>query len=939
VNIALAALGGRVVNPADVADKHWRVSNLLDGFPIIRGASVVETSLGWRATAPTFPQELVVAFHGNREATVAAVVIDTTADGSTDNTSVIPKDVEVWASTAATPDGFTRVAAATLEPAAKEQVLRFAPVHARYIKLVVFGTHGNRPAEIGELQIYEPANVPSIAADVPRNLVLPALGGSIVDFTSQLRDGVATELVDDRVSDAIGWCSAIGPLGAASHLPQEFTFAFRDHRSAFIDRIVIDPTSGMRYFGGVRPNKKTWIKTVELLASTTNAWDGFESLGVLSVPAEAKPVTLPVRRAMRYVKLRILENNGAEQTTLGEVQVIEGASAGERSILMGRSASATSAGGRTAGSEVAARREREPNDTVAQADPMQPGVAVGGRLSPAGDQDFFSLPASTSAGRQALTLDLEGVPAIRTHINVVDRSGRLRQGWDPAQVSGTRARFSLLVDPGDVWLRVTQPPGAEVVIWDRSGSMAKSAKDLEAGLRQYIDRVEPGDQVNLVRFDASVDVLLKAFTSDRAALAAALKGKMIAGGGTAIYDAVGKGIELLRPVSGNRSIILMTDGEDTSSRTDPPTFWRTLAVEHVRLYVIGFGAGLRSFVARSGATADRVLSNAATSTGGRFLIASTSGELAAFYRQLAEELHAPATYALSTRMSGAVGALSVTAVGGKLASVAAPQQIELVLDASGSMKRRIGAKSMMDIARQVLSKAVSGLPDDAQVALRVYGHRVPEGRPEACHDTQLVVPFGKLNRPRLLAQINAVKALGTTPIAYAIQAAAADFSKKPGQKMLIIVTDGQEECGGDPEAAAATLRAQGADVTLNIVGFGLTTAKEREVMSKVAGAAGGRYFAAKDGTALDSALEQALAVGYEVVDGAGEVAARGIVGSDAVQLPEGVYTVLVRSAGAPIAAEHVQIVANQSTAVELQKEGSEVHVRVVASGSSTNKPR
>lgn len=46
VNIALAALGGHVVSPADVADKHWRASNLIDGYPIIRGAGAVETSLG-----------------------------------------------------------------------------------------------------------------------------------------------------------------------------------------------------------------------------------------------------------------------------------------------------------------------------------------------------------------------------------------------------------------------------------------------------------------------------------------------------------------------------------------------------------------------------------------------------------------------------------------------------------------------------------------------------------------------------------------------------------------------------------------------------------------------------------------------------------------------------------------------------------------------------
>lgn len=46
MNIALAALGGHVVSPADVADKHWRASNLIDGYPIIRGAGAVETSLG-----------------------------------------------------------------------------------------------------------------------------------------------------------------------------------------------------------------------------------------------------------------------------------------------------------------------------------------------------------------------------------------------------------------------------------------------------------------------------------------------------------------------------------------------------------------------------------------------------------------------------------------------------------------------------------------------------------------------------------------------------------------------------------------------------------------------------------------------------------------------------------------------------------------------------
>jgi hypothetical protein len=50
-NLALAVLGGRIATPAESADREWRVSNLLDGFPVIRGLGKIETSLGWRSEA------------------------------------------------------------------------------------------------------------------------------------------------------------------------------------------------------------------------------------------------------------------------------------------------------------------------------------------------------------------------------------------------------------------------------------------------------------------------------------------------------------------------------------------------------------------------------------------------------------------------------------------------------------------------------------------------------------------------------------------------------------------------------------------------------------------------------------------------------------------------------------------------------------------------
>jgi Mg-chelatase subunit ChlD len=936
LNVALAAFGGHVVSPAAGKDKRWAPANLVDGFAVIRGGGNIETSFGWRPDAPGFPQELVFAFRDEREATIAGVTIDTATGDASRDVKVIPKDVEVWVSQTSASEGFTRVAAASLEAETKEQLLAFTPVRARYVKLVILGTHGKAPPQLGELQIHEAGSGPSIVADLPKNLLLPALGGSIVQFSSQYSSGVAAELIDGKADYESGWTSDTGPLGPATHVPQEFTFAFRDHRSAFIDRIVLDPRSGMRLYTGPRPATRFWAKSIELLASDTSARSGFTPIGTYAIPAEPKPVVVPTGRAMRFLKLRILESYGGPRTTFGEVQAIEGKGPQDASILMGPSQPiARAADVKVPGGETAARREREPNNALAQAESLDSGVAVGGGLTPAGDQDFFLLK-STATERQAVTVDIEGQPTIRTRVGVLDQKGRLRFEWDPSRAVGARARFSLLTDPGDIVLRMTQPPGAQVVVWDTSGSMQGRTKELDVALRQYLNQVQPGDAVNLVRFDDTVEVLLKEFTSDRSTLTAALRNKVYAGGGTAIYDAVTKAVGLLEGVTGHRAIVLMTDGEDLSSRTPPAAFWRAIQQEQVHVYAIGLGSGLRSFVAPAGATAARVLANTALSTGGRYLYANEPQQLASFYQQIAEELHAPPTYAIAARASAAVGTVTVKAVGERLASVSAPQQVELILDASGSMRRRIGAKSMMDIARDVLTNVVRGLPDDTQVALRIYGQRVAEGRPGDCEDSRLAVPLGKLDRQRLLTQIAGAQALGTTPIAYSIEAAAADFGTRPGPKMIIVVTDGKEECGGNPEAAAAKLREKGMDVTLNIVGFGLTSDADRDAMTKVSAAGGGRYFSARDGSALRSALEQAMAVPYDVVDTAGEVVGTGVTGTG-VQVPEGVYTVRVQSAGAPVTAEHVAVVANQVTTVELKKDGQQVGIKVVAPASPSGK--
>lgn len=928
VNIALAALGGRVLLPAEPADHDpvWRAANLIDGFPLIRGIGTIGNSFGWKPNAemPAFPYEIVVGFRTNREATVNAVVVDTASNDNVAGSAGVPKDVEVWASTTSHTAGFTKVISAVLPQGAGETVVKLPPTRAKYIKLVIVSSYdaGVRP-QLGELQVYEAADAASIVADVPKNLLLPALGGSFIRFTSQDRDGEAYRLVDGELGERAGWSSGAREPGGANYFPHELTFAFRDLRPANIERVELEPLSGMVFsVGTAARNTTTWPHTIEI--QTADTLDTFQTLRTVTIPTDGKTIKVPIGRTIRYLRVRILDNNGGDATTFGEIRAFE---ATGPTILTGRQipleradASAVASGG-----ETSSRREKEPNNARAEADKLDSPGPVGGTITPSTDRDVFLVPGAGKTGKQTVTVAVEGRPVIRTRIAVIDSAGVTRYELDPTKVRGTSTKFSVITDAGDVALSTTQPAASQVVIWDTSGSMEQRVADLDKALRAYLGQLAPSDLVQLIRFDDVIEVLMKDFTADKAALVTALTDKVYANGGTSIYDAVVKGIETLDKITGSRAIVMLTDGEDTTSTLDPSAFWRALDKGGTRLYTIGLGNGLRNYVVRAGATAERVLANAALATDGRYSFVADSARLGAMYAEIGAELRAPATYAIAASVASGTGTVAVKSIGDMLA---VPPRVELVLDASGSMKRKTGGGSMMDAARSVLTELVQRLPAGATVALRLYGHRVPEGRPNACEDSELVVPFGPLDRKQLTATIKKVTALGTTPIAYSLTQAGADLADAKGPTMLILVTDGKEECAGDPIAAMSALRAAGLAVTLNVVGFGLTDAADRDAMTKLAITGGGRFFDAQGAAGLKSAVDQAMAVPFVVVDATGTVVGRGIVGGAAVTVPTGDLSVRLETAATPLVIDHVVVAPGKVTTVELNKDGDKVASRV-----------
>lgn len=188
--------------------------------------------------------------------------------------------------------------------------------------------------------------------------------------------------------------------------------------------------------------------------------------------------------------------------------------------------------------------------------------------------------------------------------------------------------------------------------------------------------------------------------------------------------------------------------------------------------------------------------------------------------------------------------------------VASSNALEVILDMSGSMNKRLPTgESRIDAARTVLmALADTAFPQGVPMALRVFSHL----EPNRCH-MALELPLEPFNADVFKCEVASFEPnlLSGTPLADSIAAAGQDLAGATGRRRVLLVTDGVESCGGDPEAAIRALRAGGPDVTIDIIGFAVEEEGAAERFRVWAGL-GGQYYDTRSGQELAGALEQAL---------------------------------------------------------------------------------
>lgn len=155
--------------------------------------------------------------------------------------------------------------------------------------------------------------------------------------------------------------------------------------------------------------------------------------------------------------------------------------------------------------------------------------------------------------------------------------------------------------------------------------------------------------------------------------------------------------------------------------------------------------------------------------------------------------------------------------------VAKPTYVLFVFDASNSMVAKHQNTSRIEGAKELFYKFIDSLSRDKtmQFALRMYGHTV-KYPPGDCNDSKLVVPFGAGNIAQIKAKVKEAKPTGITPIEHSLTESANDFKDNKSNNIVILITDGIEECGGDPCKARQKLMEKGIIFKPFIIGIGLT---------------------------------------------------------------------------------------------------------------------
>lgn len=779
-----------------------------------------------------------------------------------------------------------------LSPTPRAQPIVFAaPVLAsrlRFTALEAWG--GGAPATLSGLSVLTPPE----SLPEARDLALPELGGH-----------AASASVSDAplVGEAAQWPGGGARFLAAEGERAEWVMQFHESRAAPIASIAA--TADLT----TPPEQRFGALSVEAsLQGPAGPWTPIGEL-TFAAGAEQARLDLPELLWARALRFSGTAPEGGSVAAPASIAVIEDRGAANGGTILGEW------GERSSDALYESLHPPPPPEAGLPGGPSAddpqplPPETLGSGLIALGESAWYRLDPPPEALGLVLTEEGEGA-----EWSLADRSG--------APVALTRKPIGFAADlapeGGPYLLRVAKPPDAIVVAWDTSLSVGAFTPMIMAAVREMATGLEAGAQsMNFAPFRGGDPEGLQPLLQNFAAAPAEAWGALQAYSGidtdSDAEAALIVALRALAPEPGRRVVVLIADAAFTSSRSQ--AVWSMIDGLKPRIFALRIPSFGDERAARAQAAQ---MQDWAAATGGFHRLFAAPGDASRAFRDIAQILRRPAPYRFVWRAETSApepGRIAVSRPAGAAAKPSSDRAVAVILDASGSMLQRRDGQRKIDVAKAALSAMVeTALPQGAQFALRVFG----VGGSGSCA-SEALLRLAPLDPAEALASIAGIQAVdgAKTAIAASLRAVPEDMAAVAGEKLVVLITDGEETCDGDPLAEIEALRAAGLDVRVNIVGFDLNDAALKRQFGDWAAAGGGDFLDAADAESLRAAIVAALAPGYRILDAQGREVAAGGVDGPAKDLPTGFYRVEVAERP-PRVFEGVEVRPGELTILSLQ---------------------
>ena len=190
------------------------------------------------------------------------------------------------------------------------------------------------------------------------------------------------------------------------------------------------------------------------------------------------------------------------------------------------------------------------------------------------------------------------------------------------------------------------------------------------------------------------------------------------------------------------------------------------------------------------------------------------------------------------------------------------EDVMIVFDASGSMSGNMvqglfSAVTRIDEVRKALAQVLPAATKFRKVGLITYGPG-----PYAQCNVELNFPPIPNAAERIMSVVNALNPAGKTPLVDGVMAAAKVLQQQSERGVIVLLTDGEETCGGAPCALGKVIKADGR-LTVHVIGYQLrgfswTGAQSILDVECLAEETGGLYITANNRQELVQAFEKTL---------------------------------------------------------------------------------